>query len=208
MHERMQAVASVAELPVLVVHGIWDSAARIAPLVRGLRARGVRDVVSFDLQPSDGRVPMRVLSAQVREHVERLQREHGVQRIDVVGFSMGALATRYFVQRDGGRECVRRFVSIAGPHAGTYTAYALPFVGVREMRPGSPLLVDLAADVDPWGAVEVHCLYTPFDLTIMPATSGILRGARTTTRVPVAIHRLMMGDARVLDRVVALLRAP
>ena len=195
-----------AQLPVLVVHGLWDSRARIEPLVRGLQARGIADVVSFDLEPNTGRAPIAELGRQVQVEADALRERHGCERIDLVGFSMGALASRYFVQRCGGRDRVRRFVSISGPHAGTWTAFALPFEGVRQMRPGSPLLCDLDADVDPFGDVEVHCIYTSLDLMIVPATSSILRGAHSVHRLRVPIHRWMLHDRRVHDLVARLLQ--
>jgi triacylglycerol lipase len=211
MHESdvvREATSGKSGPPVLVVHGIWDSARRIAPLVAGLTARGLHPVVSFDLVPNDGRAGIAVLAAQIAEQAEALRARSQQPRIDLVGFSMGALASRYFVQRLDGRERVRRFVSISGPHAGTYTAHALPLTGVRQMRPASAFLNDLAGDRDPWGSVEVHCIYTPFDLTILPAKSSLLTGARSVHRVPVLIHRAMLRDTRVLDIVARLLRAP
>jgi triacylglycerol lipase len=194
--------------PVLVVHGLWDSRRRIAPLVRGLRARGAPHVHSFDLWPSDGRATMAELARQVRAEAQALLREHSCRRIDVIGFSMGALASRYYLQRCGGRDHVRRFVSVSGPHAGTWTAFALPFPGVREMRPGSALLRELAADSDPFGDVEVHCIYTPFDLTIRPPESSVLPGARSVHRLSVPLHRWMVWYPSVLDTVAQTLAQP
>jgi hypothetical protein len=47
--------------------------------------------------------------------------------------------------------------------------------------------------------VEVHCIYTPLDLMIVPAVSSVLRGVRATHCVPVPLHRYMISDPRVLD---------
>jgi triacylglycerol lipase len=196
-----------AQLPVLVVHGLWDSRARVEPLVRGLRSRGLTDVSSFDLEPSSGRAPIAELARQVRERADALLAQHACERIDLVGFSMGALASRYYLQRCQGRDHVRRFVSISGPLAGTWTAFALPFEGVRQMRPGSALLRDLDADERPFGDVEVHCIYTSLDLMILPATSSVLRNARSVHRLRVPIHRWMLRDRGVLDIVAGILRA-
>lgn len=194
-------VTTSAQPPVLVVHGLWDSQARIDPMLRGLVARGVRALASFDLEPADGRAPIPELARQVQLQADALRERYACRLIDLVGFSMGALASRYYLQRCGGRDGVRRFISISGPHAGTWTAYALPFAGVRQMRPGSDLLRDLEADADPWGDVEVHCLYTSWDLMIVPATSSVLSGARATHRLRVPLHRWMITDPGVLDLV-------
>lgn len=196
---------------VLLVHGIWDSGARLLPLRDGLMARGVRGLEMVELRPNTGAAPIEQLARQVADASVK-----HAGRVDIVAFSMGALTTRYFIQRLGGRDAiepggtskVRRFISISGPHHGTVTAYGLPLAGVRQMRPRSALLQDLARDVDPWGTVEVHTLLTPYDVMILPARSGRLPGARSHREFPVLVHRWMLSDARVLDHVAALLTAP
>jgi triacylglycerol lipase len=192
-------------LPVILVHGIWDSSDRLAPLAIGLVLRGVADVVAIDLRPNDGRAPISELAAQVKEAVAAATRRHG--KVDLVGFSMGALTSRYYIQRLGGRDLVRRFVSISGPQRGTLTAYALPFIGAKQMRPKSPLLQDLASDADPWGPVEVHTVITPYDAMILPSSSGELVGSMSHTVFPVKLHRWMIEDPRVLDHVAKVLLA-
>jgi hypothetical protein len=89
-----------------------------------------------------------------------------------------------------------------------FTPYALPLAGVRQMRPDSALLRDLASDADPWGPVEVHCVWTPFDLMILPPRSSELTRVASATRIPVKMHRWMLSDPRVLDHVAALLLRP
>ncbi|AKF04845.1 lipase family alpha/beta hydrolase [Sandaracinus amylolyticus] len=197
----------MSAVPVLLVHGIWDRAADLDVLQRGLERRGVGPVRAMDLVPNDGRAPILALADQVAAGAEQLARAHGHDRVDVVGFSMGALVTRTYVQRLGGKSRVRRFVSISGPHRGTATAFALPFAGTRDMRPGSAFLAQLESDTDPWGDVEVHVLYTPFDLMIVPATSSRLRGARSETAMNVALHRWMIEDERAIAKIASILRA-
>lgn len=193
--------------PVLLVHGIWDSAQRLEPLRRGLADRGLSDLVTLDLLPNTGQAPLERLGAQVDAVARQALARSPDGRIDLVGFSMGALVSRWWLQQGGGRGLVTSFVSISGPHRGTLTAWPLSMLaGVRQMRPGSPFLRSLAADPDPWGKTRVHCLYTPFDVMIVPATSSVLPGARSIEAVRVPIHRLMLSDPRVLDAVAARLR--
>jgi triacylglycerol lipase len=189
------------------VHGIWDTAKVMGPLKAGLERRGIERVHAIDLAPRGGRAPIAELGKLVASEAEALAAREGAARVDVVGFSMGALVARWYVQRGGGKERVRRFVSISGPHRGTLNAYALPFTAVRDMRPNSALLRDLASDVDPFGPVEVHCVYTPFDLMILPSKSSVLPGARSVRAIGVAIHGLMIFDRRVQDHVADVLRA-
>jgi triacylglycerol lipase len=202
----MRAIADPAArpTPVLLVHGLWDTAGRLAPLVEGLRARGIEPLATVDI-PNHGGVPFEQLGELVRARADALLAEHGARQLDLVGFSMGALACRYYLQRCGGRDRTRRFVSISGPHRGTLTAYSLPLAGIRQMRPGSALLADLERDPAPFGDVAVHCVYTPYDLMIVPATSSVLPGALSVHRIPVPVHRWMIRDPRVHDTVAQLL---
>jgi triacylglycerol esterase/lipase EstA (alpha/beta hydrolase family) len=191
--------------PVVIVHGIWDDARSIAPLVRGLRDQGIATLSAVELDPPWGTVGIETLAAQLAQFVERARALHGADAVDIVGFSMGALVARTYLQLLGGDTHVHSFVSISGPHRGTWTAYALPLLGVRQMRPGSPLLRALGDDVSHLSNVAVHCLYTPYDAMIVPSESGVLRGARSVHSVPVALHRLMIHDRRVHTLVAGLL---
>lgn len=200
-----RAERDVSSPPVLLVHGIWDSAAVMGPLKAGLERRGVARAHAIDL-PRNGRLSISELGELLAHEAEALADTEAAAQIDVVGFGMGALVARWYVQRGGGRDRVRRFVSISGPQHGTLGAYALPLRTVKDMRPDSALLRDLAADADPFGQVEVHCVYTPFDLMILPAKSSILPGARSVRAIYVPIHGLMIFDPRVHDYVAEVLR--
>ena len=192
--------------PVLLVHGIWKSGTQLAALARRLRTAGLR-AECVDLHPADGSAPILELAGQVARAADALLASTGAPGLDLVGFSMGALVVRAYIQRLDGRARVRRYVSIAGPHAGTLTARLLAQPGARDMRPGSALLASLAADPDPWGPVEVHAFLTPYDLMVVPARTSLLAGARSTRVFPVLLHRWMVSDERVLGAVVEVLTA-
>lgn len=102
------------------MHGIWDDGARFDVMRRALERRG-HTVRAIDLRPNDGSVSVEHMAEQVDAAARALG-----SAIDLVGFSMGALVSRFWIQRGEGRARVRRFVSISGPHHGTATAYALP----------------------------------------------------------------------------------
>jgi pimeloyl-ACP methyl ester carboxylesterase len=198
--------ADADRLPVLVVHGIDDSSVTVQPICKALRTAGWDQVASCDLVPNNGDAGIAALAEQVRQAADGLRVRTGSARCDVVAFSMGALVSRYWLQRLGGKAAVRRFVSIAAPHGGTWTAYARWNAGGADMRPGSPLLTDLAADPLPWGDVQVSTFWTPFDLMILPGSSGRLAGAADRV-FPVLIHPWMLTDRRVHAAIVSVLGA-
>jgi triacylglycerol esterase/lipase EstA (alpha/beta hydrolase family) len=193
--------------PVLLVHGIGDDASAFDALRGRLGQEGWPHVHAISLVPNNGSEGIPALARQVAREAEALRARTGARRVDVVGFSMGALVSRYWVQLLGGRLVVRRFISISGPHAGTGLAFLGRGKGVTQMRPGSRLLRALQQDPRPWGATEVHSFWTPWDLTILPASSSRLPGA-SERRFPVLLHPWMLTDRRVHDAVVDVLGSP
>ncbi len=170
-------------------------------LGEALRAHGHPAVSTIDLRPRFGRAPIAHYAQQLDRHADALRRERGAERLDVVGFSMGALVARYWIQRGGGRPKVRRFVSLAGPHGGSLWAFLAPLPAVREMRPGSALLTDLERDRDPWGEVRVYSLWTPWDLMVVPGRSGQLSQGIAIRTAGVLTHPGMVRSPVVVDAV-------
>ncbi|MBE3037793.1 MAG: lipase [Chloroflexi bacterium] len=186
--------------PVLLVHGIDDNHTRLSRISAALLAHGFAPVSAMDIIPPDGSISIESMGEQVLNAVHQLQQTAHSPKVDIVAYSMGALAVRHFLQRQGGQALVRRFISIAGPHHGTLTAYMRHGKAIRQMRPGSDLIRDLNNDRAPWGNVEVFSFWTPLDLTIIPATSALLRGARNRSFF-VPVHPLMVYDRRVITAV-------
>lgn len=189
--------------PVVLVHGIFDTSKIFDRMASWLRTCGFRPL-ALNLIPSSGAVGLDELAPQVGAFADRhlSPGEH----FDLVGFSMGGLVSRYYMQRLGGIERVRRLITISTPHHGTYSAYALGNRGSRQMRPGSVFLKELNRDASMLERVGFASIWTPLDLMIVPANSSRL-GVGEEFRIPVALHPWMLRSKRVLRLLVRLLRA-
>ena len=157
---------------------------------------------AMNLVPRNGDAGLDHLAGQLAAWIEA--HFAAGQSIDLVGFSMGGLVARYYVQRLGGIERVRRFITMSSPHKGTWTAFLRQNRGARQMRPGSAFLQDLNRDAATLCRIEFTTIRTPFDLMIVPADSSEL-GVGRSIRINVAAHPLMVRDRRVLDLVHRLL---
>jgi triacylglycerol lipase len=186
---------------VLLVHGISDSEWSMLWLAHYLRREGW-EVHTINLTPSWAQKGLEPLAAQIDAYA---QAQFGSRRFDLVGFSMGGLVSRYYVQRLGGLERVDHLVTLSAPHNGTIMANFIPNRGCREMRPGSPFLRDLAQDSDKLECLKFTSLYTPFDLVIIPQRSSEMPQANNI-RMPVAAHPFMVIDKRCLRTVAEALR--
>ena len=189
--------------PVLLIHGFKDDARKMERLRCHLEAQGFR-AFSVTLRPSLGQVGLEELGAQVAAFVD--QTFGSGEPLDLVGFSMGGLVARYYVQQLGGVDRVRRLVTLASPHRGTLLAWCIPNPGCRQMRPGSKFLRSLDADRDWLRRVEVTSLLTPLDLMIVPSWSSRMDGARNLTKWVLA-HPLMVSQRACLEAVVEVLGA-
>lgn len=190
--------------PVLLLHGIWRSGAVFRTMTRYLAERGFA-VHSLDLVPSDGRVGLDRLAEQVAAYIEATFPPGSP--LDLVGFSMGGIVGRYYVQRLGGIERVRRFITISSPHHGSHWAHVQKLPGYLQLRPRSPFIEDLNSDVAMLSRLNFTSIWTPLDLMILPPSSSRLPvGEEVLVATP--LHALMLLDPRSLKAVAAALSAP
>lgn len=191
--------------PVLLVHGFYDKQTVFNKMSTYLTNLGW-SVHSFDLTPNNGMAGLETLAAQIARYVEKNFDEH--QPLDLIGFSMGGVVTRYYLQRLGGVKRVKRYINISAPNRGTVTAYSLPIPGVAQMRPKSKFLEDLNRDAaEILSLVNLTVIWTPLDMMIVPADSSILP-VGTHLKLPVLFHAQMLSDPRVLAAVAKALTEP
>lgn len=189
--------------PVVLVHGIFDTSKIFTTMAKRLEVRGLRPLAP-DLKPGSGATGLESLAAQIGPFVDQYFSPE--EKFDLVGFSMGGLVSRYYVQRLGAMKRVGRLITISAPHRGSYSAYLTTVnEGARQMRPGSVFLQELNRDAAMLERVGFVSIWTPLDLMIVPASSSRL-GVGEEYRIPVALHPWMLRSQRVLELVTKLLR--
>jgi triacylglycerol lipase len=178
---------------ILLVHGIFNSGAMFNRLVETLSRQGHR-CFAPSLSPNDGRLGLIDLAHKLDDYV----RQHipADEEIVVIGFSMGCLVSRYYMQRLGGNARTKAYFAISGPHYGTLLGYGYIGQGARDMCPDSEFLRDLNALDAATHDFPIYTYWTPWDLMIVPATSSLWQPG-IATQVPVLIHRFMVSDGTV-----------
>lgn len=190
--------------PVLVVHGLTDTSRKMRHIASHLRGLGW-EVHDINLTPNNGDEKLEVLAAQVADKIN--QTFAPSQPIDLIGFSMGGVVTRYYVQTLGGINRVQRLITISAPHRGTLAAYFSLRPGCVQMRPDSDFITQLNRDTQSLKQLNFTSLWTPFDLMILPPTSSQL-GIGTEMMFPVITHPLMVEDHRCLTAISTALTQP
>ncbi len=188
---------------IVLVHGINDNGAGFGALPQTLQSAGYR-VLTPSLTPNNGKVSIEVLAEQL---AGRVNAHFGLlARIHVVGFSMGGLVSRYYVQELGGHRRTVSLTAIAAPHYGTVWAYLNNRPAVRQMRPGSDLLSRLAASEHKLDNIDVHAYWTPYDTTVIPPRNCVWPRASNMS-VPAPLHSLMGNQAHVREHLLQRLDA-
>jgi triacylglycerol lipase len=165
-----------------------------------LHAEGFK-VYSPDLVPSDGEKGLDELAEQLKDYIKKYINE---AHFHLLGFSMGGIICRYYLQRLGGSKRVKRFITVSSPHKGSVLAYFRPNRGGRHLRPNSSFIQDLNKDK---GWIKKHrfkSLYTPLDLMILPSSSSVL-DSTCSEKFWVLFHPWMLQSKRVSKQIITLL---
>jgi triacylglycerol lipase len=165
------ADVAAAGTPILFVHGIVDNRTIFAPMRRGLRRRGFGRLRTFSYGPASSDV--RATAARLGTVIEALCEETGCERIHVIGHSLGGLITRYYVQRMGGDAHVDTLITLGSPHSGTHAARLLPIPLIKQLRPGSDLMSELALPA-PECSTTFVAYWSDLDQLIVPQRNARL----------------------------------
>lgn len=158
-----------ARTPVLLVHGLVDNRSVFAVMNRSLRHRGFTQVGTWNYSPLLTDIAQGAVD--LAGHIDWICEQTGYDRVHVVGHSLGGLIARHFVQRQGGDRRVESLVTLGTPHQGSLWAHVLPTPLIRQLRPGSPVLQELA---EPAPGIETRmtAIYSDLDQVVVPTYSG------------------------------------
>lgn len=167
-----------AGTPIMLVHGIADNRTVFGPLRRGLRQHGFERLLSFSYEP----VPRDLYgpAEQLVAAVEGMCAESGDTRVHLIGHSLGGLVARYAVQCLGLDRLVHTVVTLGAPHAGTRTAAVLPHPLLRQLRPESALMSELAGPAD--CGTRFVAIWSDLDQVILPHRNARLDHADLDAR--------------------------
>lgn len=179
--------------PLVLVHGLLDTPAVFNRLQRALG--GQRQSLLIPALPLRlGLTPIEEAADLLGAHIRENLGLH--DPIDLLGFSIGGVIARTWIQLQGGHERTRRFISVGSPQQGTLTAQPWPgriFKGLADLKWGSRLLETLNGNLDTLQRVECHSFYSAIDLAVLPGWRAVLPiGVRT--QLPVATHPQLLRD--------------
>ncbi len=184
--------------PIFLVHGLWNDPKLFEKLIKKINEDDY-ELYRPHLPHRFGKTSLKDLARVLDSKIEELVGPE--VEVDIVGFSMGGLISRLWLQNHGGFLRTKRFFSIGTPHFGTYTAQMIPssfMSGIAEMKRGSRLLSQLNNDLTSLEKVECISFFTKWDLMSFPGWQAKL-SIGESYQLPVLTHKELITNSISLD---------
>ena len=190
--------------PIFLIHGLWNNPKLFEKLIKKIRDDDY-ELHRPHLPHKFGKTSLRQLASDLDSKIKQLVGSE--IEIDIVGFSMGGLISRFWLQNYGGFLRTKRFFSIGTPHYGTYTAQMIPaflMPGIAEMKRGSSFLSQLNNDQSSLEKVECTSFFTKWDLMSFPGWQSKL-SIGDSYQLPVLTHKELITNPSSLDILVKMI---
>lgn len=184
----------------ILVHGFCDTPAKFKTMQACFERQGHRCIVPA-LMPNNASQGLACLAEQLRQVIDS-EVDTEVINLNIVGFSMGGLIARHYLQALQGHRRVKNFFSLATPHHGSLWAYCYPGLGAAQMRPNSLFLQNLHKSQSTLQAVRCYSYWTPWDLMIVPPNSSVWTQA-VNCQVNCLAHPLMVSNTDIMTDILA-----
>ena len=157
-------------VPVIFLHGLFHNRSAWLWFKYRMRRRGLTDLYTINL-PSWKDVE--TLTERVAMLVDELRQQRGIEKVHLVGHSMGGVIARNYLQIRGGAEKVERCILLGTPNSGSkMVSFVVTELG-KNLMPGSPFLTKLNTQPFPKN-VEITNIFSRHDNMVIPYEHAIL----------------------------------
>ena len=187
--------------PIILIHGLWNTSSIFSSITSKLDDIGI-DYFAPTLEHSYGMTSIIDLTNILNELI--LEKYGFKKELDILGFSMGGIIGRYWIQKFNGYKRTRRLLSIGSPQKGTLMAQLVPrypFRGISEMKINSNFLREL--ENNDFLLADIDCInfFTYWDLMVFPSWWTNLNLGKKIS-VKVYKHRNLVRDESVVEKII------
>ena len=187
--------------PIILIHGLWNTSSIFSSITSKLDEIEI-EYFAPTLNHLYGMTSIIELTNTLNELILE---KYGLEKeIDILGFSMGGIISRYWLQKFNGYKRTRRFISIGSPHKGTLTAQLVPkhpFKGISEMKINSYFLRELEKNDCFLDDIECINFFTYWDLMVFPSWWTNLNFGKKIS-VEVYKHRNLVRNKSVVEKII------
>ena len=187
--------------PIILIHGLWNTSSIFSSITAKLDEIGIA-YFAQTLRHSFGMTSIIDLTNTLNKLILD---KYGLEKeLDILGFSMGGIIGRYWIQKFNGYQRTRRFISIGSPHKGTLLAQLIPkypFRGISQMKINSKFLRELAKNDFLLEDIECINYFTYWDLMVFPGWWTNLNLGKKIS-VKVYKHRNLLKNKSTVEKII------
>lgn len=200
MQPQLPAVIQDAHPPVILLHGLFQNRSCLYWLQYRLRAAGYQQVISINTPPWRD---LETLTERLAKKVDELRIKLKVEKVVLIGHSMGGMIARNYVQNRGGAAYASIMITLGSPHHGSKLApFALSPMG-KSLLPGSEFLQQFNSVTWP-PLTQAFSIYTRYDNIVLPAESARMDGSQAIELEGMG-HNALLFHPRSLQAVISAL---
>lgn len=159
--------------PVILLHGLFQNRSCMLWIERYLHMAGFKSTLCINTPPWRD---LETLTENLAKKIDELRIRANVQKVILVGHSMGGIIARNYVQNRGGAAYVVGIVTLGTPHHGSKLApFAISKNG-KNLLPNSEFLSKFNS-VDWPEETKAISIYSRYDNIVLPAGSAKMTGA-------------------------------
>ena len=187
--------------PIILIHGLWNTSSIFSLISSKLDEKEV-EYFAPTLNHAFGMTSIVELTNLMDQLIVE---KYGLeQEIDILGFSMGGIIGRYWINKFNGHKRTKRFMTIGSPHNGTLTSQLVPkypFRGISEMKINSSLLRDLANYDYFLNDIDCISFFTYWDLMVFPGWRANLNVGEKIS-LNIFKHRNLVRNPEAVERII------
>ena len=188
--------------PLVLVHGLWDGPNLFRRLIKKLHDPDL-EIFSPHLSHGLGVVPLRKLAEDLDKRIYSIFGD--TTHIDILGFSMGGVIARIWLQEFGGSCRTKRFFSVGSPQNGTLPALPVPrflLPSIADMKIGSQLIKDLNRSSYKLNCLKCFSYFCKWDVMVCPGWKAVLPIGLNRS-IPVFTHQQLILDNKSISTIVS-----
>ncbi len=189
--------------PIILLHGLFQNRASLYWLQFRLKSAGFNNVLTINTPPWRD---LETLTEILARKIDEVKIAYKVDKVHLVGHSMGGMIARNYIQLRGGSSRVACCITLGSPHAGSKLApFALSRLG-KSLLPGSDFLRQINAAAKP-AESRVVAIYSRHDNIVLPASNARLDTADECLELSGMGHTALLFHPASVQTIISQLQA-
>ena len=187
--------------PIILIHGLWNTSDIFSLITAKLDEIGI-EYFAPTLEHKYGMKSIVELTNLLNDLI--IEKYGYEKELDILGFSMGGIIGRYWINKFNGYKRTRRFITVGSPHKGTLASQLVPkypFRGISEMKINSHLLRELSKSDYLLNGIECISFFTYWDFMVFPGWKASLNSGEKIS-LKIYKHKNLIRNPNAVGKII------